>query len=252
MEAKLGFSFLAFILSLPFLGALFFLTLGRRALDQPATYSIPILGDFADIVRRVGWMSLLVLAIVATYRISDTTMGVMAMPLYIDLGYDKSVIGAVKGAFGIAIMIGGAFMGGWAATKFGLAKTMIVGAILTIITNLAFAWLATVSEPRAIYLMVTIGADNIAAGFASSVFIAFMSIMTNREYSASQYALFSSMFAFYGKSLAGFSGLLADKIDLRKKPGRLTLVTNRAIDHPFLSLRQCLGSPPSYLSSLPG
>jgi len=59
---------------------------------------------------------------------------------------------------------------------------------------------------------VTIGADNIAAGFAGSVFIAFMSIMTNRKFSASQYALFSSLFAFYGKSLAGFSGVLADKI----------------------------------------
>jgi len=211
-HTKLGAAFFVFILLLPFLGAAYFLTLGRQMLTQTSTYSIPIIGDFADLVRRVGWMSLIVLAIVATYRISDTTMGVMAMPLYIDLNYDKSVIGTVKGIFGIAVMIFGAFLGGWTATRFGLAKTMIAGAVLTIVTNLAFAWLATVTTPKAIYLFVTIGADNIAAGFAGTVFIAFMSILTNKKFSASQYALFSSLFAFYGKSLAGFSGVLADMI----------------------------------------
>ena len=89
---------------------------------------------------------------------------------------------------------------------------MIIGAILTVSTNLAFAWLAQVETPRPAYLFITIGADNIAAGFAGSVFIAFMSIMTNKKMSATQYALLSSLFAFYGKSLAGFSGKLADAV----------------------------------------
>jgi hypothetical protein len=209
----LGLSFLIFVFLLPFLGVLYFLTAGKKSLAGEAIYTVPIIGDFADIVRRTGWMALIVFAIVATYRISDTTMGVMAMPLYIDLGYAKSVIGGVKGVFGISMLIVGAFAGGWGATKYGMGKAMIIGAILTIITNLAFAWLATVSTPKAIYLFVTIGADNIAAGFAGSVFIAFMSILTNKKFSASQYALFSSLFAFYGKSMAAFSGVLADKID---------------------------------------
>lgn len=209
----IGGVFLGFMFLLPFLGTLYFLTLGQKHLEGEAIYTVPIIGDFADIVRRTGWMALIVFAIVATYRISDTTMGVMAGPLYIDLGYSKSVIGSVKGAFGITMLILGAFGGGWAATKCGMARAMIIGAILTILTNLVFAWLATVSAPKAIYLFATIGADNLAAGFAGSVFIAFMSILTNKNFSASQYALFSSLFAFYGKSLAAFSGVLADKID---------------------------------------
>ena len=208
----LGVGFLVFIFLLPFLGTLYFLTLCKNLLTSDKILNIPIIGDFADIVRRTGWMALIVFAIVATYRISDTTMGVMAGPLYIDLGYTKSVIGGVKGAFGITMLIVGAFAGGWAATKYGMAKAMIIGAVITIITNLVFAWLATVSSPKAIYLFATIGADNVAAGFAGSVFIAFMSIMTNKSFSASQYALFSSLFAFYGKSLAAFSGVLADLI----------------------------------------
>ena len=202
-----------FILCLPFVLAVWFITpLGKQQLTKPAIYNVPILGDFADIVRRTGPWALLILAMVVTYRISDTTMGVMAGPLYIDLGYDKSTIGTVKGAFGITVLIVGAFLGGLSATRSGLGRAMIIGAVLTVITNLAFAWLAQVETPRAAYLFVTIGADNLAAGFAGSVFIAFMSIMTNKRMSATQYALLSSLFAFYGKSLAGFSGKLADGV----------------------------------------
>ena len=215
-RAVAGSVVFAGILALPFLGTLWFLTVGRASLSRAETYTVPILGDLADVVRRLGWMALAVFAIVATYRISDTTMGVMTGPLYVDLGYTKDVIGTVKGLFGISILIVGAFLGGWWATRFGLANSMIAGAVLTVATNLAFAWLATVETPRAAYLFVTIGADNIAAGFAGGVFIAFMSVVTNKRFSASQYALFSSLFAFYGKSLAGFSGVLADAVGYRE------------------------------------
>lgn len=199
--------------ALPFLGVFFFLTIGNKMVQTGHVFQVPIIGDFADIVRRTGWMALVVFGIVATYRISDTTMGVMAMPLYIDLGYSKSVIGTVKGFFGITMLVIGTFIGAWSAIKHGLARAMIIGAILTILTNLTFAWLATVEAPKALYLFATIGADNVAAGFAGSVFIAFMSILTNKAFSASQYALFSSLFAFYGKGLASVSGILADAID---------------------------------------
>lgn len=201
------------IILIPFLFAIFLLTIGRKMLVSESLYHVPIVGDYSDIVRRFRWLTLLILLIVLTYRISDYTMGVMAMPLYIDLGYAKDTIGQVKGLFGISVLIFGAFLGGWSALRYGLAKTLIVGAVLTILTNMAFAWLASVTSPKAIYLFVTIGADNLAAGYAGSVFIAFMSTLTNRKFTASQYALFSSLYAFSGKFLAGFSGLLADAIE---------------------------------------
>lgn len=201
------------ILCLPFILAAMFLTLWKDKLSRPGTYDMPIVGDFADIIRRFGWLTLLLLLIVMTYRLSDYTMGVMAGPLYIDLGYDKSVISPIKGTWGPVALTLGAFIGGWSAVKYGLPKTLIVGAVLTIITNMAFAWLATVSTPEASYLFVTIGADNIAAGYAGTAIIAFMSILTNKDFTATQYALFSSLVAFSGKSLAGFSGVLADMID---------------------------------------
>ncbi|WP_418152399.1 MFS transporter [Litorimonas sp. RW-G-Af-16] len=201
------------VLALPFVFAAGLLIWGKTALSGSAIYEMPIVGDFADIVRRYGWLTLLILLIVMTYRISDYTMGVMAMPLYIDLGYDKGTIGQVKGLFGVVMLMVGAFAGGWSAVKFGLPRTLIVGAFLTIVTNLAFAWLAQIEAPLTHYLLVTIGADNLAAGFAGTAIIAFMSLLTNKDFTATQYALFSSLVAFSGKSLAGFSGALADMID---------------------------------------
>jgi PAT family beta-lactamase induction signal transducer AmpG len=201
------------VILIPFVFAIWLLTVGRKTLRRDTLYDVPIVGDFADLVRRFGWVVILILIIVLTYRISDYTMGVMAMPLYNDLGYSEGTIGFITGIYGITMLMVGAFVMAWSAMKYGLPKTLIVGAILTIITNLAYAWLATVSEPRAIYLLVTIGADNIAAGFAGTAIIAFMSTLTDRNFTATQYALFSSLVAFSGKFLAGFSGVLADKID---------------------------------------
>ncbi len=202
-----------FVLSLPYLFAIGLLIWGRETLKGHAIYEMPIIGDFADIIRRYGWLSLLLLLIVMTYRFSDYTMGVMAMPLYIDLGYSKATIGLVKGAFGVTMLLAGAFAGGWSAVKYGLPKTLIVGAILTIVTNMAFAWLAQVEVPLSQYLFVTIGADNLAAGYAGTAIIAFMSLLVNKDFTATQYALFSSFVAFSGKSIAGFSGVLADMIE---------------------------------------
>lgn len=200
------------ILFIPFAFTVFLMTTGRGALDKPRVYDLPIVGDFTDIVRRFGWLTVLILIIVMSYRISDYTMGVMAMPLYSDLGYSKGTVGIVKGAFGIPMLMLGAFGMAWSSLKYGLSNTLIAGAVLTILTNLAFAWLSQIEQPLAISLFVTIGADNVAAGFAGTALIAFMSTLTDKKFTATQYALFSSLVAFSGKFLAGFSGVLADKI----------------------------------------
>jgi len=195
------FYFVLFLLSMPFLCTAALLIWGKEKLQSQELYDMPVIGDFADIVRRYHWQTLLILLIVMTYRLSDYTMGVMAMPLYIDLGYTTGTLGLVKGAFGISMLMIGAFAGGWSSLKYGLPKTLIVGAVLTIITNAAFAWLAQTNMPMASYLFVTIGADNLAAGYAGTAIIAFMSILTNKNFTATQYALFSSLVAFSGKSL---------------------------------------------------
>ena len=91
-------------------------------------------------------------------------------------------------------------------------RCLIIGSIFMVITNAAFAWLATVSDPKTAYLFVTVGADNLAAGFAATVFIAYLSSLTELKFAATQYAFLSSMFNLIGKMLSGFTGIMAHKL----------------------------------------
>jgi PAT family beta-lactamase induction signal transducer AmpG len=168
-----------------------------------------VVSPFVDFFARNGRLALAILALIALYRISDITMGIMANPLYIDLGFSKSDIATASKTVGIPLTILGAFFGGFLVVRFGLMRPLLLGALLTVVTNIAFAYLAT-SDARFGLLLVTVSADNLAGGFAGSVFIAYLSSLTNTAYTATQYALFSSLFTLAGKFLGGFSGIIVD------------------------------------------
>ena len=172
-------------------------------------FSGAVVSPFVDFFARNGWVALVILALIALYRLSDITMGIMANPLYVDLGFSKSDIATASKTVGIPIGIFGAFLGGFLVVRFGLMKPLLLGALLTVVTNLAFAYLAA-SEAEFGLLLMTVSADNLAGGLAGSVFIAYLSSLTNTAYTATQYALFSSLFTLPGKTLGGFSGVLVD------------------------------------------
>ncbi|MDF1725835.1 MAG: MFS transporter [Alcanivorax sp.] len=174
---------------------------------------------FADFFGRYGQYALMLLALVAVYRISDITMGVMANPFYLDIGYTKNEIATVAKFFGFFMTIAGSVIGGLAVSRFGLLRPLLVGAVAVMLTNLLFAVMATytpvsplVGEPEAVrwfslaWLAAVISADNLSGGFANVALIAFMSSLTNRAFSATQYALFSSLMTLPGKFIGGFSG----------------------------------------------
>ena len=167
---------------------------------------------FFGFVARLGKWTPIVFLLVATYLISDKTMGPMAKPMYQSVGYTEIQIGMVSSFFGPWLVIIGGFLSGALCIRFGLLRCMLVGSILMVITNAAFAWLATVSTPETAYLFVTIGADNLAAGFASTVFIAYLSSICDLRFAATQYAFLSAMFNIVGKSLSGFTGVMTEKI----------------------------------------
>ena len=167
---------------------------------------------FSSFVTRYSIWVIPVLLLVCLYRLSDFTMGVMTQPLYADLGFSKTTVGLITGTFGPWPLIGGAFISGLFCVRIGLMRTLLIGAILTILTNGAFAWLATQTDTSAVKLTVAIVADNIAAGFVGTVFIAYMSSLVDRRYAATQYALLSSGYALFCKIVAGFSGVLYDKV----------------------------------------
>ena len=164
---------------------------------------------FADFLRRYGKQAILILALIAIYRISDVVMGIMANPFYVDMGYTKDEVAAVTKIYGVIMTLVGAFVGGVLAMRFGVMKVLMLGAVLSAGSNLLFAWLG--SRGHDVWaLTLVISADNLSSGIASAAFIAYLSSLTNVNYSATQYALFSSMMLLLPKFLAGYSGKYVD------------------------------------------
>jgi PAT family beta-lactamase induction signal transducer AmpG len=188
---------------------------------EPAHISLPkarnakawlhqtLIEPFADFIKRYGWHAILILSLIAIYRISDIVMGIMANPFYVDMGYTKDEVAAVSKVFGVIMTLVGAFLGGVLTLRFGVMRILFLGAMLSAFSNVLFAWLATQGHDLQ-GLVWVISADNLSSGIATAAFIAFLSALTNIQYSATQYALFSSMMLLLPKWLAGFSGVFVD------------------------------------------
>jgi len=176
--------------------------IGRWFVDAVAS-------PFVEFFERNGRMALIILLLIATYKLSEITMGVMANPFYIDLGFTLKEIANVAKIFGFFMSIAGAALGGVFVVRYGISRPLMLGAILIILTNLLFVWLA-VTEKSIISLAIVISADNLSGGLATSAFIAYLSSLTNRAYTATQYALFSSLMTLPAKFMGGFSGIVVD------------------------------------------
>ena len=184
--------------------------LGRGRLHRfSAWFSDAVISPFVEFFSRNGSFALVILLLIGVYKISDITMGVMANPFYLDLGFSKTDIADVTKVFGFVMTILGAALGGVLVVRYGVMRPLLVGALLVASTNLLFALLA-ILEPNLVYLAVVISADNLSGGIATSAFIAYLSSLTNTNYTATQYALFSSLMTLPAKLLGGFSGIMVD------------------------------------------
>lgn len=168
-----------------------------------------VVSPFVDFFKRNGRMAIIILFLIGTYKLSDITMGVMANPFYLDLGFSKTEIANITKIFGFFMTIAGAALGGIFVTRYGVEKPLMVGSILIITTNLLFVFLAS-TDANIFNLAIVISADNLSGGFATSAFIAYLSGLTNTAYTATQYALFSSLMTLPAKFIGGFSGVVVD------------------------------------------
>jgi PAT family beta-lactamase induction signal transducer AmpG len=180
-----------------------------RGQDIGAWITGAVVAPLVDFFRRNGWMALPVLALVGLFKVSDISMAAMANPLYLDLGFTLSEIATVTNVFGIVMTIAGGLLGGVLVARYGVLRMLLAAAVIVAVTNLLFAWLATIG-PQLWALFMTIGADNLANGLSATVFIAWLSSLVSRRYTATQYALFSSFMTLPGKLLGGPSGWIVD------------------------------------------
>ena len=171
-----------------------------------------IVCPFVDFFVRYRWHAVVLLAFIGLFRLSDIAMGVMANPFYIDMGFSLQQIANVTKIYGFVMSILGALLGGALVFRLGATTLLAPSVFLIAASNLTFAWLAHVGQPDTTMLAVAISIDNLVSGMAGSVFIAFLSGLTNAAYTATQYALFSSIMTLPGKLIAGYSGLVVDTL----------------------------------------
>ncbi len=217
-------AFLRFLLYLV-LASLCLSRMGRRGLA-------PVLTPVNDFILRYRWQALLLLGLIATYRMSDTVMGVMANVFYIDMGFAKSQIASVSKLFGLIMTLLGAAIGGLLIMRFGILPILLLGGVASAATNLLFASLSGLGiisapaayakhmvwallqalDPHMLMLVLTITLDNFSSGLATSAFVAYLSSLTNLKFSATQYALLSSIMLLLPRLAGGYSGVMVEKL----------------------------------------
>lgn len=177
--------------------------------SRPGTYLGRALVEPLVVFRaRFGRQAVPILALICLYRIGDFLINIMN-PFYLDLGFTLTEVAEVRKIFGLVATVVGVGAGGWSIARFGMPRSLLVGAIAGPASNLVFVWLAVVghSVPA---LFVSIGIENALAGFAGTCLIAYMSSLTSAGFTATQYALFSSLYAIPGRLLASQSGRIVE------------------------------------------
>ena len=188
------------------------------ARTRPSTYFVRSYGDpLRDFFSRFAGTAGLILAMICCYRLSDFILNIMN-PFYLDLGFDLDTIAEVRKGIGVPMLMLGVGVGGWSIARFGLIRSLIVGALAGPVSNLVFAWLAMQGpDPRAFALAIMV--DNVSAGYAGTILIAYMSSLTSAGFTATQYALFSSLYSLPGKLIAAQSGTIVEASARMAAPG---------------------------------
>lgn len=168
-----------------------------------------VIAPIKDFLSRDGWF--LILLFIMLYKLCETTLGTMTAPFYTELGFSRAQIATVAKIYGVLATIVGGIAGGALVVRFGIMKSLVVCGILQGLSNLPFAYLATQGDSM-LWLSISVISDNMASGMATSAFVAYMSFLCNTAYTATQYALLSSIMALPRDLLSSGSGWLADRM----------------------------------------
>ena len=219
---------------------------------RPGVYLGTALGEpLKDFFARYGRTAGPILALICLYRLSDFLLNIMN-PFYLDLGFTLTEVAEVRKIFGVVATMAGVFAGGYSVARFGLLRALLIGAFGGPLSNLMFVWLATEGHNLGA-LFAAIGVENVLNGFSGTCLIAYMSSLTGEGFTATQYALFSSLYAIPGKILASQSGRIVEAAaHAADRGGPLGVVNGLFADLPPESFAQALaksGVSPAALAS---
>jgi PAT family beta-lactamase induction signal transducer AmpG len=168
-----------------------------------------VIQPFTEFASRPGWIS--IMALIVLYKFADAFLGVMTNPFLIDIGFSKGQIAAVVKLYGLVATLAGAFIGGALVLRMGLMRSLWIGVILNGLTNLLFLWQARAGADVGV-LAVVITAENFSGGLTTAAFVAYLGMLCNARFTATQYALLSSLSAFARTWLSTPAGVAAERL----------------------------------------
>jgi PAT family beta-lactamase induction signal transducer AmpG len=178
-------------------------------LPWAARLKLAVVDPFVDFTRRRYWAA--ILAFVALFKLGEALAGIMTAPFYRELGFSRLEVAAVGSVFGLFMTLAGALAGGWVVAKLGTARALVVTGVLQMLSNLMYVALAQAGySPPMLWLQV--GVENFTDGLADAAFVTYLSALTSRTFTATQYALLSSLAAVPLRTLGAGSGWLAEEL----------------------------------------
>lgn len=212
-----GWTKVFFIISLSYCAVIFYIfslsepVIARDKFDAFSLHSwkVMTLDPFIDFFKREGAIAIL-LAIIF-FKLGDAMLGVVAMPFYLELGFTKSEIGFVSGTFGVFATIVGTYLGGYIMYCMGSFRGMIITAIAQSVTNASFIWLNHMGHDINAF-MVAIAIENVAGGMGGGALVGYLSVLCNKKFSATQYALFSSASGLFSHTIVIYGGSIVELV----------------------------------------
>ena len=185
-----------------------------RSLQQAGAWFVgAVVCPLLDFFGRYGaLLAAITLLFMGSYRLTEFTMGSMANSFYIDRGYSLPQIAAVVKLYGLAMSLVGVVIAGFAIARLGLLRSLVAGSLMIMLSNIGFSLLARAAAPTLVDLGLVNAFDNLAQAMHGTALIACLSSLTSARYTATQYALFSSLYALPGKVLEGLSGFVVDAV----------------------------------------
>ncbi len=169
-----------------------------------------VIDPFVDFTTRHNWW--FILLFVVAYKLGDALAGIMSNPFYLELGFEKIDIANITKVFGLAATLIGGFIGGSMVGRYGIYKSLFICGILQMASNLMFAVLAVTGKDLGI-LTLTIGVENLSGGMGTTAFVAYLSMLCSKQYTATQYALLSALASIGRTMLSSSGGALADTLN---------------------------------------
>jgi PAT family beta-lactamase induction signal transducer AmpG len=204
-----------------------------------------VVEPFADFMRRRYWLAILLF--ITLFKLGEALAAVMTAPFYRELGFSRIEVAAVNSVFGLVVTLAGVMAGGYVVARLGTARALVVTGLLQMLSNLMYVALANAGHSVPM-LWAQVGVENFTDGLADAAFVTYLSMLTSRAFTATQYALLSSLAAVPLRTLGASSGWLAQALGW---PGFFVLTTLAALPAMGIMLFLLRRLPPAERTAPP-